>query len=166
LKPAGRRQPAAVNLHRVPDSDIDGLRLGLEHARAWQQLHAEQRLRAVDFFLVATAFLVAAFVTSVTTSPGIALAVAVIGTCVALMFNRMELRTKELVKRGEAALRPLEAKLAGHLDIPELELVERSDRAGRRLTSYGQVIALLQWSAIVGFAIAAAFAVSRLAATL
>jgi hypothetical protein len=143
---------------------MDALRLGLEHARAWQQLHAEQRLRAVDFFLVATAFLVAAYVTSVMTNPGLALAVAIVGMGVSLIFNRMELRTKELVKRGEAALRPLEAELAGSLDIPELELVERSERAVRRLTSYGNVIALLQWSAIVGFGIASTFAITRLAA--
>jgi hypothetical protein len=146
----------------VVDPEIETLRIALEHARAWQQLHAEQRLRAVDFFLVATAFLVAGYVTTVLTNAGVALAAALAGVAVSLMFNRMELRTKELVKRGEAALRPLEARLAKALTIPELELVKRSEKPAAKLTTYGRVIGLLHWAAIVGFAIGAIFAISRL----
>ena len=42
----------------------DAAKVALDHAWAWFSLHATQRLQSVNFFLVAIAFLSAAFVTA------------------------------------------------------------------------------------------------------
>jgi hypothetical protein len=146
---------------QVPEPDLETLRVALEHARAWQRLHAEQRLRAIDFFLVAAAFLVAGYVASFGTNPGLAAAAGAAGALVSVIFNRMELRAKELVKRGEAALAPLEGMLASRIGVPELRLVERAERPTRRLTSYAKVIGLLHWCSIVGFAVGTLIALRK-----
>src|SRR5437773_1673680 len=87
----------------------DSSKEALSHAWNWFSLHAAQRLQSFHFFLIATAFLVAAYATLLEKRPGAAFAVGLLGAWVSFWFNRLERRTKQLVKAGEAALRPLGA---------------------------------------------------------
>jgi hypothetical protein len=139
------------------DVELRTLEIALEHARSWQKLHAEQRLRALDFFLVAAAFLTTAYVTSIATSPQLAAVVAGVGSVMSFAVNRLELRARALVKRGEDALRPLEARLAELTDNPALRLVDLSE-ASPFLMSYAKVFGMLHWLALLGFAAGAIFA--------
>jgi hypothetical protein len=106
----------------------------------------------MDFFLIASAFLTTAYVTSFPSSPRLALAAAAVGVLISFAFNRMELRSRGLVKRGEEALAPLEARLAEILGTPSLCLVQRAEKS-ILLTSYAKVFGLLHWLAFLGFGV-------------
>jgi hypothetical protein len=54
-------------------------KMALEHAWNWFNLHAAQRMQTFNFFLVATAFLIAAYASLLEKLPLAALAVALIG---------------------------------------------------------------------------------------
>jgi hypothetical protein len=130
------------------------LRLAVEHAREWVRLHADQRLRAVNFWLVSVAFLTTAYVTSFPNAKPLAAGVALAGVVVTFALQRMERRTRELVKYGEDALRPLEDLLAFRLGMPEIRLVARAEKPTEWFTSYARVIALMQWSGLAWFLLA------------
>jgi len=137
-------------------SGTDDLNLSkdaLKHAWSWFSLHAAQRMQAVNFFLIATAFLVAAYGTALTSRyPAIAMAVAVFGSWVSLCFNRLERRTRELVKAGEAPMRELQARLAERTKIPELRILDLVDTPKVPRTSYSRVFNTLHWTTLVAFA--------------
>src|SRR5258705_7826150 len=84
---------------------------GLDHAWQWFTLHATQRMQAVNFFLVATAFLSTAYVAALR-FPVVAIGVSALGTLFSLVFYRFEIRIQELLKAGEKALYPAQRRLA------------------------------------------------------
>lgn len=142
--------------------ELDLLKVALDHARAWMTLHADQRLRALNFWLIGTAFLTTAFVTTLPTDPALATAVAAMGVLVSITFQRLERRTRDLVRRAEEALAPAEARLAALTAIPALELVKLSNSPREPFTSYGKVIRVLQLVAVAGFTLGALVAYSRI----
>src|SRR5215813_10655336 len=93
-----------------------------EHAWNWFVIHAGQRMQTFNFFLVATAFLFAAYATLLEKHRGAALGVCLVGAWLALWFNRLDSRTRQLVKAGERALASSEARLANIAGIPELKI--------------------------------------------
>jgi hypothetical protein len=126
------------------DADEDRRRLAgdaaLGHAWDWFALHAKQRMQCVNFFLLAMAFLVAAFVTAVKDHEVVAAGIGLLGALVTGWFHRLEIRTKELVKAGEAAMEPLEGRLAEAVAVPALDIVSRVRGPGTEGTSYGTVL--------------------------
>lgn len=136
------------------------LELGLTHARAWQQLHVDQRLKAMNFFVIVVAFLTTAYVAAFPDRPMLALFVAFSGVFISLAFNRMELRARALVKVGEAALKPLEARLATITGIDAMAMTDRAEHS-QRFTSYAKVIGAMHWVATLGFGAAAWAALER-----
>lgn len=141
--------------------DFDALKFAVEHARAWMILHADQRLRALNFWIVAMAFLTAAYVSTVETEPAMASVVAALGALVSIGFQRLERRTRELVKLAEAALIPAEQRLANLTGIDALRLAQLSDVKREHFTSYAHVIMALQLIAIFGFVTASLVAYTR-----
>lgn len=113
----------------------------------------------MDFFLIAAAFLTTAYVTLLANSPAAATAVACAGVTISFAFNRMELRSKGLVKRGEEALAPLEQRLSDITQNPMGRLVERAEHS-IFLTSYAKVFGLLHWVAFLGFGVGVIVAVN------
>jgi tetrahydromethanopterin S-methyltransferase subunit B len=114
----------------------------------------------VNFFLLASAFLVTAYVSSLDRTPLLAVIAASTGVVITIAFARLETRTRELVKRGERALEALERLLATDLAVPELELVRRAERAPA-LTSYAKVLGLIHYSALVAFMLGVGVALVR-----
>ena len=95
----------------------------LEHAWNWFSLHAAHRMQSVNFFLVAVAFLSAAFVTALQIpNHFIAGAVAALGVFVSTFFNRLELRIQELIHAGE--LPAFRLRKGGHWRLTRGELEE------------------------------------------
>src|SRR5258708_39837328 len=82
---------------------------GLDHAWQWFTLHATQRMQAVNFFLVATAFLSTAYVAALR-FPSVAVGVSALGALFSLVFYRFEIRIQELVKAGAKALYPAQQR--------------------------------------------------------
>ncbi|HKO54068.1 MAG TPA: hypothetical protein VJV79_40445 [Polyangiaceae bacterium] len=117
------------------------LETGLEHAWEWFALHADHRMRSVNFFLVSVAFLSAAYVTALRFShPIVAAGICIAGLFLTLCFSRLERRIRELVKAGEKALQPLQAKLSENAGIPDLRIVETVEQSEHCFVKYSIVI--------------------------
>jgi hypothetical protein len=116
------------------------------YAWNWFALHAGQRLQLVNFWLVAIAFLAAAFVQACTSHlVAIAFGVSVTGVVSSLAFMRLDARTRQLIRVAENALAAVEsAQTASGLD-DVYELVKASHNARRSsLDSYRIIIQGLQ----------------------
>src|SRR6266571_7503138 len=125
----------------------------LDHAWNWFALHAGQRMQSFNFFLVATAFLIAAYGALLEKHAGIATGIAILGAWNSYWFNRLEKRTKQLVKGGEAALKGSQKQLAELSGIPEMAILERIEAKSPGSSSYSIVINVIQWTVLVAFAL-------------
>lgn len=132
----------------------------LEHTWQWFSLHATQRMQAVNFFFVAVAFLSAGYVTALEIpNKHIAAGVAIFGLAISLCFSRLELRVRELIHAGEAAMKPLQAKLAGAAGLPEIQILQNVENGKTCFTKYSHVIGALHLSSIVVFILGALYAI-------
>jgi hypothetical protein len=158
----------------IPASDPNEIaKQAREHAWNWFALHATQRMQAFNFFFVATAFLIAAYGSLLEKHPGVAGALAVLGAWLAFLFNRLDVRNRQLVEAGERALKISQGHLASLAQNPNLKLVdvvERTTFSGpfyRRLIewfqcpSYARVMNAMQWTIVAVFLSAAAYAAGR-----
>lgn len=134
-----------------------------EHAWDWFSLHASQRMQSFNFFLVATAFLVAGYATLLKDFPAIATGVAVAGAWMAFWFNRLENRTRQLVHAAEAVLAKIQERLAQTTQLDELRILERVKAPTSGASLYSQVIGIIQWSTVLSFVVAAVYAGSHIA---
>lgn len=135
------------------------LEQGLEHAWNWFSLHAEQRMQSVHFFLVTGAFLSAAYVTALRFAHPLAAAgVGILGVFLSLCFSRFELRIRELVKAGEAALSPIQQRLARVTSSENLKLVDRVETPKNLFAAYSSVIPMLHRFTALAFLLGAFYA--------
>lgn len=133
---------------------------GLDHAWQWFTLHATQRMQAVNFFLVATAFLSTAYVAALH-FPAVAAGVSALGTLFSFTFYRFEIRIQELLKAGEKALYPAQQRLADLTGIQEFKICETVETAKRPFTKYSTVIRTLYGSTALAFVTGLMYAISR-----
>jgi hypothetical protein len=126
------------------------------YAWSWFALHAGQRLQLVNFWLVAVAFLAAAFVQARASHLfAIALGVSATGTVSSLAFWRLDIRTQQLVQVAEEALQYFEQNLVAAGQPEVIRLVQASNRLHRsRFDSYRVIIRGLQLSVAMIFALA------------
>jgi hypothetical protein len=94
----------------VKEHDPDETRLlakdVLDHSWKWFEMHASQRMQLINYFLVAVAFLSAAYVAGLRDdAPEVSTVVAVLGVILSICFQRIEERTKNLIKLGEQGVR-------------------------------------------------------------
>lgn len=129
-----------------------------EHAWNWFVLHAGQRMQTFNFFLVATAFLIAAYASLLEKHHWAAFGVALLGSWLAVWFYRLDMRSRQLVKAGERALVILEAQLSATAEIAELKIVESVERAEPGSSSYRRVIKVMEWTIFAVFVLGAVYA--------
>jgi len=116
----------------------------LDHAWDWFSLHATQRMQAMNFFLVATAFLSASFVTAAKEKVHVlAGGVAVLAIFLSYLFYRMERRIRTLIKAAEHAIEPLEEKLAEAVGVNALQIVSRVEESKIGEWKYSRVFRYL-----------------------
>jgi hypothetical protein len=130
-----------------------------EHAWNWFALHATQRMQAFNFFVVATAFLIAADASILEKHPVAAAVLAAVGAWLTLWFNRLDARSCQLVEAGEDALKVSQARLAGLADNPHLKILDAVDKPRPRASSYRLVINVIQGTIFALFLFGAAFAI-------
>jgi hypothetical protein len=125
-----------------------------EYAWNWFALHAGQRLQLVNFWLVAVAFLAAAFVQSqISHARPVAAGVAAVGAVSSIAFQRLDVRTRQLTTVAEDALREFEAEWIAQGATGLAALVARSEGLRQsRLDSYRLIIQSLQVSVAAMFA--------------
>jgi hypothetical protein len=119
-------------------------------------------MQSFNFFLIATAFLFAAYGSLLRDHPVVAMLIGVIGAWISIWFNRLERRTKQLVKAGEAALRPLQTRLVEETGIATLAILDRVEMKAPGSSSYSRVINLIQWTIVFGFAAGALYAATQI----
>jgi hypothetical protein len=129
-------------------------KIALEHCWAWFSLHATQRLQSVNFFLIAMAFLSAAFVTAAKDRMYlVAAGVAVLATATSYFFYRIERRIRSLLHAAEKAISPLQKRLADVLDIESLSIVDRVEEAQPGEWKYSKVFRYLYFTTGAAFAL-------------
>jgi hypothetical protein len=129
-----------------------------EHAWQWFSLHAAQRMQAFNFFLVAIAFLAAAYANLLDKSPEVAVVVALLAAWIAFWFQRLDARSRQLVEAGEQALIRCQAQLADRASIPALNLVTSVENPVAGASRYTLVIKVIQWTVFAVFLAGAAYA--------
>lgn len=136
-----------------PNDSVDVLEEAVDHAWDWFSLHATHRMQAVNFFLIAAAFLFAAYVSAIRYSEApIAFVIACVGLLFTACFLALEFRIRELLHAGEElALKPAQMKLADLTGIPGFKLCEAIERPKHRVTSYHKIIVTLYSAAILTF---------------
>jgi len=129
----------------LSDSDKHALdQRVFEYPWRYFALHAGQRMQSVNFFLIATTFLVSAYVAAVSGGhAGLAAGVAVLGALSSFVFYRIERRVRGLIKAAEAALRPLERSMAEKAENPALQILDSVETAPAGAWSYSRVFRAL-----------------------
>ena len=143
----------------TPPDPVEIAKQTREHAWNWFALHATQRMQAFNFFVVATAFLIAAYASLLDKEPAAAAVLAIVGAWLAFWFNRLEARSRQLVDAGEDALRVSQARLANLADNQSLMILDAVDELAPGASSYRRVITLIQWTIIALFLLAAIYAI-------
>ncbi len=128
------------------------------HAWDWFSLHAAQRMQTFNFFLVAAAFLIAAYASLLEKYPWAALIVGLVGAWTSFWFTRLDNRTRQLVNAGQDVLKVYQKKLAQRAQLPALEILEKVETASCDAFSYRVVIAVIEWTMVALFLLAVAFA--------
>jgi hypothetical protein len=143
---------------RVSDPVVDAR----SYAWNWFALHSGQRMQLVNFWLVAVAFLGAAFVQARTGNlRAVAVGICVAGAVSSVGFAMLDARTRRLVLLGEVALKTLEDARAAAGEDANPRLVTGSPGArASRLSSYRVVIEAMQLTVAVLFAAAAVITVA------
>jgi hypothetical protein len=130
-----------------------------EHAWNWFALHATQRMQAFNFFVVATAFLIAAYASILEKHPAAAAVLALVGAWLTFWFNRLDARSYQLVEAGEDALRVSQARLASLADNQSLMILDAVDEPAPGASSYRRVITVIQSTIFALFLLGALYAI-------
>jgi len=131
-------------LGRSTSGDFDDV--ALKHAWDWFSLHAAQRMQSLNLFLVSVAFLLAGYgVAYQSANFMVASFLSIAGIIVAVCFALLDLRNRQLIRAGEAALERLQDQLADLVSMPEIRMlasVEKPDLWGGTYTRMIRGIAL------------------------
>jgi hypothetical protein len=118
-------------------------------------------MQLINFWLVVLAFITAATVDALTDRRQAAASIiSACGIAATFAFQRLERRTRQLVKASEEALAKLQHDLAVDAGCEELEMVRRVQKAAP-LSSYGQVMLLLHAFAFAAFLMTAAYSLTQ-----
>jgi hypothetical protein len=150
-----------MNANNLPtDPSRILIKEAIDHAWDWFSLHANQRLQGVNFFLLALAFLSGAYVNALRFNLAtVAAGVSALALIFSLGFYMLESRIRELVKAGEAALKPAQRKMAELTGITEFEICQRIEKPKHRITAYSKVFRLLFVATIITSALGVGYAV-------
>ncbi|MCP2000289.1 hypothetical protein [Nitrobacter winogradskyi] len=86
------------------DTHQDCLKLSKEIGLEWFKVHADQRLKAFNFFLLIAGFCIGGFFTALSVSPLAASTIAFVLGAICICFKYLDRRTATLVKHGEELL--------------------------------------------------------------
>lgn len=118
-------------------------------------------MQLINFWILVLAFITAGNVNALTDDDfPLAFVVSSAGLVATFAFQRLERRTRQLVKVSEDALESLQHELAAVANCDELQMVRRVAKTPP-LTSYGQIVLLLHGFAFLAFLGAAGYSLSR-----
>jgi hypothetical protein len=130
-----------------------------QHAWDWFSMHSNQRMQTFNYFLISTAFLIAAYGTLLKEYAPASIAVALAGAWLAYWFRRLDVRSRQLIDQGRKALIVVQERLARRVDIPELNIAQAVERCTPGGSTYSVVIDTVHWTVVALFLAAAAYSV-------
>lgn len=127
-----------------PGQNDPNLEIALKHSWDWFALHANQRMTTWNFYLISTAFLVAAYGALIDKNAIAAGVIGLVGAFLALCFYWLDTRTKELIEAGEAALEACENQLEKSTRIAQVLIIGaiRIPKSKHRYSSVFHIIEL------------------------
>ena len=116
-----------------------------DHAWAWFEYHAGQRISVMRFAITVLGGVSAACgLLHSQRDHFLAALIAALGAFLSWCFQRFDRRASALVKIGEAAMRAQQAKLAETTGCPEFNICVRADiLSGGRAETYSQILILI-----------------------
>jgi hypothetical protein len=155
----GSEPELGVAMTSQENSDVALLTTALNHVSTWVETHTVQRQNFINFFLVAMAFLSAAYVAALRGNLRyIAAAVCLIGLVISGAFLLLDVRNSELSHAGEVPLKELQDRLAAALEMDSLRISEETDRPRYGWVSHGNVIKGVHILAMIAFIGAGSYA--------
>src|SRR5580700_7057577 len=140
-------------------------KIAFDYAWNYFSLHAGQRMQSVNFFLVAASFLVGAYVAAMGGNrPGLAAGISTVGAISSFVFFRIERRVRGLLHAAEAALSPIEARIASETANPALRILEQAEKTAPDAWKYSKVFRILYFVIGVAFFAGAIYAAGTQAA--
>ncbi len=143
--------------------------LALEHAWKWFEYHANQRMTMIRFYLIAAGGIAAGIGVLLTTAHENLLAglLSILGAVTSMAFKRLDKRVSDLVKIGEDALSPHQAKMGAVLGFKSFEICQLAGEKPKnaRFYTYGENFRLLFNTLFFGFTIVAVISFLRFAET-
>jgi hypothetical protein len=125
-----------------PKSEADAAEIA-DFAFKWFQVHADQRLKVFNFFLIIAGICVAGFFTATQAKNAVAASlISFVLVAVCVCFKQLDLRTAQLVEIGEDYLREWLEYKSKSLESTTVNIVKRAD-VTRNCLSYRWVFNLL-----------------------
>jgi hypothetical protein len=105
----------------------------LDHARSLFEYHAGQRLNTIQYFFVAYAIFVAAYVSTITADkqpidPRIQLTLSGLALIVSLAFFALDLRNQQLVNVDETALKELQTIIGAQYNLQKFNIAKEWEK--------------------------------------
>jgi hypothetical protein len=138
--------------------------VALDHAWKWFEYHATQRMTMIRFYVIAAGGIAAGTGYLLTSHENfLAGALAVIGAITTLAFKRLDKRVSDLVRLGEEALSPEQAKMGTALNSKAFEIcrLAAAKPVGAHFYTYGENFRLLFAVIALGFAVVAVIGFAR-----
>jgi hypothetical protein len=149
----------------TPDSKAIN-EVALDHAWKWFEYHATQRMTMIRFYVIATGGIAAGTGYLLNAHENfLAGALAFIGAITTLAFKRLDKRVSDLVKLGEEALSPEQAKMGTALNSKAFEIcrLAAAKPSGAHFYTYGENFRLLFAIIALGFAVVSVIGFARFA---
>ncbi|NQU58465.1 MAG: hypothetical protein HQ513_14625 [Rhodospirillales bacterium] len=135
--------------------NLKSLELALTHATMWFQVHAEQRMKLMSFYVILLAGVIAGFAAALKDKNQLLeflIAIAIV--ILTYAFKSLDQRTSSLVKNAEAALEKVEETLANETSFDQLKLIKLAENRGGNFSyrqSFNFIFGLGYFLAFLGF---------------
>jgi hypothetical protein len=117
--------------------------MALSRATMWFQVHADQRMKLMNFYVILLAGLIAGFAAALKdNSHLLEFLVAIVIIVLTYAFKNLDRRSASLVKDAEAALEKIEETLASETSIDQIRLIKLAEKK-HGILSYRQSFNLI-----------------------
>jgi hypothetical protein len=152
------------------ESKIENLKIIHEYGWNWFSYHAAQRMMAFRFFFLLVGGLSVGFYQTLPKSPAIAFVFCVLAFLLSILFWRLDLRTRELIRIGEDLLKESESQLnkLGEIKVKIVEAATGKNSAHATklfpslFYSYAQIFSAVFLLMVASSALAAFYSFSQI----
>lgn len=126
--------------------------VALKHAWDWFSLQANQRIQSVNLQMGSVALALTAYGVAIQSKNyAVAIVICIAGALIAVFFAGLDVRNRQLIRAGEAALRSLQDQLAERTGIDAMRFLREADGARLRMLRYTHIVRALTAVAVLLF---------------